>query len=601
MVGVRAMGGSSADGSWIEDIEQSMDELVDSSRSAEKDFLSLGKKLLCFSKEAREISALSSTIAGQLSGEGISHAIDRLYQMSGRINRLEDRAGRGTDVLENILLEINNLNDPLASFGKIIKTLKMVCVLMKIENARIDCNNAGFEAVAEDVSKLGFEIRQKIEHMAGRSGLLTCEIDENLSRARKTQVTQQCRAQFILDRIVVSIKALTEKHKESSLSLNKIANQYEKISGNIGAIVASMQFHDITRQRIDHVRAAVRDITDNYVSASGKGESACSADEAANICRLQTAHLDHTCEELTDAVGRITDSLVDISPLVRQMVQETGSVIGNTGLSEDSFLTDLRDDIALLKAAVSDYNYLHDEMSGTMKAVAGTADEMQAFVDEIERIGMTMKIVAINARINAYRIGNRGQSLISLSQHVGELSVETTCKIKDISDRLRLIITSTRSLFPHIHEKNEEESYQKENLPAELDELAEEFRLMNEKIVNQLKQIDQAGAALSEGIQSAAFSFCAHRELISRINTTISALRAAENSLQGQVQSNEADRVPDDINRLKRRYTMDREREIHAKIIQKSSQGASRVSVSRKSDQPPGAGTGEFGDNVELF
>jgi len=64
------------------------------------------------------------------------------------------------------------------------------------------------------------------------------------------------------DHIIKTISSVSERHGRASATANHIADTSHEIKFSIGEIVKSLQFHDITRQQIEHVMEAIDELNE---------------------------------------------------------------------------------------------------------------------------------------------------------------------------------------------------------------------------------------------------------------------------------------------------------------------------------------------------
>jgi hypothetical protein len=90
-----------------------------------------------------------------------------------------------------------------------------------------------------------------------------------------------------------------------------------KLAGSFGELVAALQFQDITRQRLQHIRQALGGLE----SAIADG----TADDAAiaKICQLQHDQLQLAIHEFCGALGRLDDNLLGMAGNVQALAEAT--------------------------------------------------------------------------------------------------------------------------------------------------------------------------------------------------------------------------------------------------------------------------------------
>lgn len=601
---------------WVGEITRICGELEMLTRSAEEEFLALGTKLQDFHGRARGVSKASLDVANELSGSGMETVIAELRDVFNRIGELENRSRQGSSILENIFDQFEKMREPLEGFGKIVKILNVVCVMMHIENARFGDMQTGFLTVSEDVRKLAEHILAKAQELTERSSVLSAMIRENLGLLREFESSRSAAARRLTDDTARSLDVLVERHRTSSKTLSHISERYGQVSRNISEIVASMQFHDITRQRLEHVREALDDLATlvrlSAAEASPRFSSRKRMDgtgrlaSAEGICRLQGAQADHAGRELISAVERIIDNLRGVAESAGAIAGQTAAIAGQSGETGDSFLSGLERGVSSLADSLADYGEIDKKMSSVMHHVASTTEDMSEFIGEIERIGINMRVVALNAQINSAHIGQDGLSLGVLAGDVQQLAYETTSKIERISSGLATVVSMARDLGTG---DDRQELPSVEAVAAILKNSTSGLHDMQKNTSGMLAGLREAGRSLQEDIGSTVKSFGVHertKEVIGQARADLDALRA---DMREHIPEADLKAADADLQNLEMRYTMDQERKVHETALSAGATAAvipfpvtrENVNAAEDTAEAPVDQAEELGDNVELF
>ena len=189
------------------------------------------------------------------------------------------------------------------------------------------------------------EIENRCFQLLGSSDSLSQLIGQTLAKVLDLETAQQTQAGIVFDKTMSSLESLLERHALSAAGAGQISTRYEAVSQRIGGIVSSMQFHDITRQRIEHVQQALAGLDPHERSAGnaephkdggfsfggrrlrpkGPGEHLRLVGDVSN---LQIAQLHYAREELVSAVNNILENLSALADLVSEMARETFKMAG---------------------------------------------------------------------------------------------------------------------------------------------------------------------------------------------------------------------------------------------------------------------------------
>lgn len=617
------------------------DELQSLSRCTEDEFLAIGESLQGFHRRAGEISGMASSVGEFLSGDGIRGAMEELRSVFERMEQVKGESERNIHTLMQITKTLGHLKNHLDGFTKIVRMLNVLCNSTRIENARLVGQDVGFEALADDVRKLAFMIEAKCGELSERSSSLEAVIRQTLSSLSAIKSMQHSQARVVQENARESLESLTERYEKSSVGAGNISRKYDDISKNIGEIVTSMQFHDITRQRIEHVTQAVASLQNEDMSSKGRNMPKANGWRsmltprrkvpavAGDVCNLQAVQLQQAGGELVSAVNRISRGLSGIAAYILEISEEARGMVGVDGKADQSFFTEIEASVASAASALSEYGDASNEMRTAIVSVGSTLGDMSAYAGQIEGIGAKMKLIALNAIVRASHVGEEGAALSVLSEHIHHVSIDTCHLTGGVCDTLRTIIGSSEALS--LSARMDENSLDGEIRRTEeaLGRLSVTFRGTNENVASLLIRIDDEGRGLSNDIAKTVSEIVVHEKVSTVINGVLSGLHDVAAASEVSRTGLKSDDMTHYLRSIETSYTMEGEREIHNSLLKaEATKGSSSLAalalpspdalgalgalhVSDASDAPDAATAGshseqeaenkDLGDNVELF
>lgn len=224
---------------------------------SEEKFLYIGSCLQHFAPRAGELSEISASASKLTSGEEIGVTIERLGKqlnvITGYLDSNEKASINSIRKLREIFGVAAGLHNICSEFEKIANSLRFLCVSIRIESARLNRNDAGFDILSGNVKELANLIDAKSAGILKDSKSLTAFVQKALERALGLLEFQQGAAANMLRETREGIESLTLLHDKSAKVSDKIAMRSSEIYNSIGEVVVSMQFHDILRQEMEHV------------------------------------------------------------------------------------------------------------------------------------------------------------------------------------------------------------------------------------------------------------------------------------------------------------------------------------------------------------
>jgi hypothetical protein len=631
---------------WLDSLTRLGSELEALAGSTEGEFLSLGEELQYFYKCAKEISEISTSVAELLTGEEIAAVIEGFRDVISRIKGLEEESKQRVETLHRVLGSLTELQRQLDGFHRIVRSLHVLCLYLKIESAQLGERGIGFNDLTDQVNKLALEIEDRRSRLLARSESLSHLIGRSFIITQNLENRQHAQARMILDKTMVSLDSITEKHLLSSDRAKHISLRYDAISTKIGEIVASMQFHDITRQRMEHAKEALDSIIDDQERVSrterqakgdngktrgeseggdgrrllfarnGRGKRSEKSAElshlAGGICELQMAQLCRARDELVSAVKNIADNLIAVANLVSEISSETKEMAGTADEIGRSSLAEVEAGLATVTTAFSTFADINRELSQATGTIGRTLGDMSLYEKEIEGIGAKIMLIALNAIVKTADIGEEGAALGMLAEAIQQLSTETRQQTQGVSEMLRSIASMSMSLDAGMEADVECRNEEMVRVGEALRKLLNTLKSVNESIVTLLTRIDEGGGALSSQILGTVEGITVHQ----RVNAGISSVVSKLGEIAALAGLQTADGQPgkeEHLRALEMSYTMEIEREVHQAVVTADA-GSEKPSSpplnlltgiapgSAEPDEESDEETEEdLGDNVELF
>ncbi|MGC8494784.1 MAG: hypothetical protein ACP5SH_23925 [Syntrophobacteraceae bacterium] len=590
---------------WHSGLPELTDDLGVLAGSTEGEFLSLGENLQGFYQRAEALSKACSEVASRMSGEDLQTVIEGFGALIEGINRLESGSKQNTDNLRSVLEKLEGLDDLADGFNKVILLLRVLCISIRIESARLGDRDLGFDTLASEVEKLSREIQDRSSKLNESCQSLSHMIGQTLERVLELEAARQKQAGIVLDKTMSGLESLLEKHGLSSKAAGQISAHFETVSKRIGEIVLSMQFHDITRQRIEHARDALVGIIPPEREEGGD------LPLARNIAELQAAQLKYAGDELLSAVNQILDNLLALADLVEEMARETSGLAGAADKTDHSFLAEIETGFSLVMSAVGTYGEAGRELGATMGSVGGMLEEISAQAGSIESIGEKIKLISLNAIVKSCHIGNEGESLGVLAESTHQLSIETRRLTAIVGDALRSIIATSDSLITATDAGTNGGPGASTLAGEALGNQLETLRTVNQVIASMLSRVNLDGCSLSEDIRKAVGQVSVHTKIHQSLGVIVGKLEEMVAFLR-QAPAEGPEGSDERMEALKASYTMQAEREVHEAIFrldpqekpaldEESPPEVPQLETLSEESGPMEASEDDLGDNVELF
>ncbi|MEK6623032.1 MAG: hypothetical protein AABZ13_11160 [Planctomycetota bacterium] len=521
---------------WSDLFRSLVDKLTPLAGDSEKIFLSIGSCLQDFTVRARELSEMSASAARLTSGGEIGADINRLREqldtMIRYLDSSEKESGSGMKKLQYILGIIEGFDVVCNGFTRIADTLQFLSVSTQVESARLgtECK-IGFDILSDDVKRLAALINTKSVNILKHSKSLSILVRNAISRTQELLNLQRGSAMNMMRDAQSSLESLTGLNEKSSETSHQIAMRSSGIYKNIGEVVTSMQFHDITRQEMEHVAKALEHLREKLegvngmslcrdampcVSTSPGGNDTPDGQQRnlvgwlGDVCTTQSSQLLHTKEELVGAVDCVIKNLLGISENVKDIVGETQALSGSTNQSGAPLLSQIEKGIVSVIKSIRENAERGKEISTSVTiAVHG----MSEFVKEIEDISVEIKLIAFNAQVKAKRTGADGNTLGVLAEGIQGLAVDAGRHTTSVLEKLKTITDEAKILHGGSDSSSNPDGIETTGMVNTLEGLAGDLHRTNADFTALLVKIAEGGQTLGEDIEALAHQTVFHKEM----------------------------------------------------------------------------------------
>lgn len=591
---------------WQPLLCSSLDTLKQLAGVSEKDFLQIGEQMEMVCARAAEISKEAGLLVEVASGSRMQALLERLRQMIGDIEaylaNARVRGGESCTTLGGVQGLLDQVATPLAGFQNMNMTLHMLGISIKIESARLGEMGNEFVNLALDVEKLSRQVEDKSGAILGHRQSLLEMIAINQSSLQTSESVHYAEVTQALHNSATGLHELEAANDRfTGLGARVVATSAD-IAANIGEVVASLQFHDINRQQVEHVMQALQQLSAavtmaNETSQDDESRRALVV-EVGNVCELQEAQLHFASKELHTAVTSIIENLRHVGVKQTALGQETLAASGVMEVSDTSFIDGISQGMASVTAVLTDCISTDHDMAATMQRVAATVAEITSFVRDIDEIGFEIVLLALNAQIKAAHAGERGAGLGVLAEAIRQLSDEAVQRTDAVSVTLKEIHGATEHLAM---DSNDDEAKLCARLMTMEGELADILRMlgeMNAELFELLSKLQGMVNDLSVEVERITSRIDIHERSKVMADEVITVLaRIVSQSRDLEPASTD---FQEQLRRMEEQYTMESERRIHDAIALKHGVLLASASQGQTGDSASGSDS-EFGDNVDLF
>ena len=547
-----------------------------------------------FRATARQISsdmaALTELISGE-HGRNASHALTRMLEHSrtidGRIAESGQALGQVRDLSSRIRLAF-------AGLGNTVSVFRTLCTLTRIETSRLGRTGADFGDLAAEVRPLSESIQASGEGVVEASSQLDQGVQSAIRSGSDLRARQLRELPALIAGVIHGLQSFEERQRRAGESSARQAAQYEALCDAVDGVVESVQFHDITRQQIEHVVQALRQLRSECGSGHGTPDSPPA--EARAILALQFSQLGGAAGTFASSMERMERDLESIAVRVQDMAEASRALMGTSADERDSFFLQMEGHFTAILKMLGTVTTEQAEMESTAACLEETIGRMRDSVSEIRGIEIRIQRIATNATIRATHIGAAGNALNVIAEVMQRLAFDSNTNTEEVAGTLDAMSDAASRVSGDSGRAASGAHADTNEVSGEMRRTVLELHSSSECSFSRVHQITALGARLAGDIAAVRSGFTAGPLFAQVVNRARGELeRIGAQGGQGSFEGIEI--APTQrLESLAQHYTMQTERDVHESVARGSAIAAAPAEASRAALED-----GDLGDNVELF
>ena len=480
-------------------------------------FLETGLALETLRNQAVSLLATSAAVV-EAGRAGDDDPVERLIQgcrqmdlhLAASRRSLEQKAQK----LRAILAAIDRLNAFRQIFRRAASALRMLGMSTSIENARAGMASTGFATVAADVRRLGGLVETRFDGVLDESLTMKRTAEAALVRVNELTGRQGQRASAMLEDATSSLESLRELARSASAVGERASAASSGVVESVNSVVASLQVHDITRQMMEHSLEELVTIDADLARGAARGAplAAVNPVELADLCRLQSSQLQDARSRLEGALQAIPTSLRVMSAAARELADQTNRL--GERPQGGSLLTAIEAGVAHATSALREQLRQEAEIERAMDQVMATITEMLKRLRDVERIGKDLKIIGLNAGIEADKTTQGARVLTVLARAIQELSTEVSDQTAAFAGMVHRIATEAASTSEAAGAESDPETAMAaatgqrgeggvdgQRIAAELESQVADLRAYDGRLGDAIRVLASVGGLLGRGVE----------------------------------------------------------------------------------------------------
>lgn len=446
---------------------------------AEPRFLELGERLRALYTEADGLVNQTRRAAAAVGGEESTGLLPHLEEMVGAaLSDLRDRREAISGRLEEVMRsaeQLARLTTICASMGQTGLSLNVVGLNIAVESSRSSESVEMFSVFTEEIRGLSRRISD-----------ISTAIRDGSARTRNGQLAayRQIRAgldalsQLIAEAEKIVGEAL-ERIREimaySRQALERSTDSSREISRLVGEVVVAIQFHDISRQKVEHVGAALADAAGLLKESAEKRPVV--RGRVHRLLTLQIIQLQEVVDEIRAARERAARAFEQLNAQVVDLVADAARLDAGDAANGhlDAHRQGLESGLRQLRELLGKGRALDRDIRQIAEEGAEAASQLSDHIDPVRDISFDLHLKALNAIVKSARLPREGQALEVLAQEVSKLSTQSGGFVDDVVEILESLVSLSLDLDLMDDAEDAEEDRADTAIADGLEEMARRF------------------------------------------------------------------------------------------------------------------------------
>jgi len=301
------------------------DKIVSLHKCSSDDFLTFNSYLKKYHKEAKVIAENSGQIYNMVIGkdnnpffDGLNNFHDQLKNhVEGYVNQIDS----SMLLLDKILAQFDLMFIPFKNFKQNFTTLKFIITNLKHKLYYLDVETQKeLDISIRNINNVIFNAISVYRIIENHLQPLKLSISNSLGDLQEMKKLNLVNLQTILNKIYSSIHLISDVHAQVSSKIPLLTQRSANYFDNIHKIITNIQYHDIIRQRMEHIQKAHHDIIEQLKELEqsdneefNKSELEICFVKISDIAGLQIAQLLHINKQYQNAIKNITTQFFEIS------------------------------------------------------------------------------------------------------------------------------------------------------------------------------------------------------------------------------------------------------------------------------------------------
>jgi methyl-accepting chemotaxis protein len=204
-------------------------------------------------KQLQSVNELFGNLSEQSVGNSLNETQQKLQELQQNFSAMTSFLDKSIGMIENVVSQLSRVDEFASKIQKIGQMTNILAINASIEAAHSGSAGNGFKVIASEINVLSRDSTESIKEITDITKSLTSNIisiKKELESVHNDTMEIGKRTDSLFG---VALKQIDETLQNATEKIRTIAGNAEELNKEIGKAVVSIQFQDITRQRLEHV------------------------------------------------------------------------------------------------------------------------------------------------------------------------------------------------------------------------------------------------------------------------------------------------------------------------------------------------------------
>lgn len=384
-------------------------------RSAIDDaFVAAGNELTECAQLITRVTGLIDALPVDLESPDLTEGTARLAVVGQRAEAIAAELGSPVGDLGRLVLALGAAATPIDQLRRTVKMMGIVAVNARVVAASVVSEMDDFGVFTTDIAELSNSAATTVAEFSTHYHKLNMVVAEAAAARARFAQTQREPLARVAQTLHTLLADMAEHRREAVQISAATSRMSHDIAQRVATSVMALQVGDSTRQRVEHVEAALDKVAqDNALEVI--------VPQVTELQRRLLAAARQTLgTELDAAATAVSDIVDDIDAMLKQAAELHGG-----GKGKQSALAALREAVHAAVHVLGDCELERQKLDQVAHSVATTVKVLLEHVQAVEAVEYKMRLVSLNAAVKCAQLGPRGRALDVISQQLRSLTGET--------------------------------------------------------------------------------------------------------------------------------------------------------------------------------